>query len=99
MLAVSAYPHRFTYGSYRGYIVPGASHLRVTTNACPGRELLMEQQVAIRILAKATVYKATSCRAGYGYVDNRCATGAQGLWITLWTTRALTTALPTATRL
>lgn len=39
-------PSRFRVASRRGTLVPGASHNRITPDACPGRLLLAKQQVS-----------------------------------------------------
>lgn len=41
---------RFRYQPFGcGFIVPGASHRRVTVTACPGRILLVKQQVSLQL--------------------------------------------------
>src|SRR5437588_6589882 len=51
MLAVIVFPHGFTTAlASEAFIVPRASHRRITPTACPGRVLGAEPQVRCRCL-------------------------------------------------
>lgn len=58
------------WASFEKYVVPGASDLTVTSRACPGRQLLVVQQVTVRALPHVTrqerALPPTTCRLTRG---------------------------------